>query len=117
LSRPDENGPWVVAHAVGTGVHFLNVDFCPKPHAPLDRGMVSRALRELRREYDYIIVDTPSALESADASLVADVADGILIAAAARRTRARDVRKVIDQLDSAPVLGMVLTNAPSGAKD
>jgi len=74
----------------------------------LDRALFSEALRALRSAYDYIIIDTASALESADVNSVSECADGVVMVARAGRSRRGKIRRAIEQLAPASVLGTVL---------
>jgi Mrp family chromosome partitioning ATPase len=81
------------------------------PGARLDRLLLSVALNELRSEFDYIVVDTSAALESADANVVAEAVDGVIMAARVGKSRKRHVERVIAQLGGAPLLGIALLDA------
>jgi Mrp family chromosome partitioning ATPase len=74
----------------------------------LDRALFAEAIRELRSCYDYIVIDTASVLESADAHGACLAADAVLVAARAGRTRRARVAQAIDQLAPANVVGSVL---------
>ena len=107
---------FVVAHLVDAGFHYLGVD--PRvvqrwsaQQRAFDRERLKRAIVQLRRVYDYVIIDTPAALDSPGASLLSDVADGILITVRAQRSRARYVEKLLEQLEPAPILGIALLDA------
>ena len=117
LEDPAISDRFVVAHVTNAGFYYLGIDAGIvrrwSAHRPaFDRARVERAIRQLRRVYDYVIIDTPSALESPDASLLSDVADGIVIAARARRSRGRHVERLLDQFQPAPILGIALLDAP-----
>ena len=58
--------------------------------------------------YDHIVIDSPPILGSADVNLIQDAADGVLITVRGRVSTARDLRRAIDQLSPARVLGSVL---------
>ena len=54
-------------------------------------------LSELRRAYDYVVVDAAAVFESADADVVSECADGVLVTAR-RRASAQQPRRAIEQL-------------------
>jgi len=65
---------------------------------------------QLRRDADFIIVDSPPLLEVTDASSVATRVDGTILVAEAYKTRRRDLRQALQTLGqvNANILGMVL---------
>lgn len=72
-------------------------------------GLVMEAIS--RAGYDYIVLDTPPVLGSADVNLVQDWADGVLLSAWARRTSSRAIRQCLDQLAPAKIVGLALLGA------
>ena len=56
---------------------------------------------------DFIVIDTPPVLGSADINLVQDTVDGIALALAAKRSTARDIRRTLDQLGDNKIVGTV----------
>lgn len=74
----------------------------------------SQAMKTLidqaRERYDWIIVDSPPALGLSDASVIATLADGIVVVCSGDQTPRQAVRHVADQLRAvrAAVLGVVL---------
>ena len=108
---------FVVAHLLDAGFDYLGVDprvveRWPARQRAFDWARLKRAIDQLRRVYDYVIIDTPAALDSPGASLSSDVADGILITVQARCSRARYVEKLLEQLEPAPIFGITLLDAP-----
>jgi Mrp family chromosome partitioning ATPase len=85
------------------------------PGTRLDRFILGVALSELRSEFDYVVVDTSSALESADANAVAESVDGVIIVARAERSRQRRIKRAINQLGTAPLLGIALLDSREAA--
>ena len=67
-----------------------------------------QAMRSLRAAYDYVVIDTASALETADVHSATQSADGVVLVARAGRSRAGAVRRTVEQLEPATVLGTVL---------
>ena len=63
-----------------------------------------------RGRYDWVIIDSPPALGLSDASIIATLADGIILVCSGDQTPRQAVRHVADQLRAvrAPVLGVVL---------
>jgi Mrp family chromosome partitioning ATPase/uncharacterized protein involved in exopolysaccharide biosynthesis len=60
------------------------------------------------RGYDFIVIDGPPVLGSADVNLIQESVSGILLTMWARRSSASSLREAIDQIGSRKVLGVVL---------
>jgi Mrp family chromosome partitioning ATPase len=75
----------------------------------LDAVAFEIAMERLRiAGYDHVVIDAPPVLGSADVNLMADAADGVVLALRAKRSTSRDLRKAIDQLGGNKVIGTVL---------
>ncbi|HTS38527.1 MAG TPA: hypothetical protein VMH04_22825 [Candidatus Solibacter sp.] len=86
------------------------------PRSGLDFGLGSASsllsfLAELRREFEYSIVEAPPAGERIEAATMAQFADGIILVLAAHRTRRVTARKVKEMLEASHVrvLGTILS--------
>ncbi|MEU0495623.1 AAA family ATPase [Mycobacterium sp. NPDC006124] len=68
-------------------------------------------IEELRRRFDYVIIDTPASEQCADGSLVSALGDGGIVIARVGRTKNASLRKAIEALASAHAvfLGAVAT--------
>ncbi|MGA9509893.1 MAG: hypothetical protein WBV55_14855 [Candidatus Sulfotelmatobacter sp.] len=77
----------------GAGIHWL------------------RLLEELRNEFEFVVIQGPSAGTSSEAALLGQLADGIILVLDARSTRRAAARKAKETLDAAHcrTLGTVLT--------
>jgi Mrp family chromosome partitioning ATPase len=104
----DTRPPYLVARIRSTRLHVAALRASTPRGQRLDRLRLGLALSELRRHYDYIVIDAASVFESADADIVGECADGVVIAARAARSRRGPLRRAIDQLSPAPMLGVVL---------
>jgi Mrp family chromosome partitioning ATPase len=100
--------PYPVASISGAHVHVAALHQVPIPDARLERTVFSATLAELRNVYDYVIVDAASVLESADADVAGECADGVVVAVRAGASTKSGLRKTFDQLSPATVLGTVL---------
>lgn len=69
-------------------------------------------LADLRREFEYSIVQCPPAGESSEAAALGQLGDGVVLVLAAHRTRRATARKVLETLRTAQVqlLGTVLND-------
>jgi capsular exopolysaccharide synthesis family protein len=76
-------------------------------------------LRELREQFDTVIVDCPALLPVTDAAVVAAMADGALVLARSRRTTSAQVTAAVKALHSvdARLLGCVLNMVPARGQD
>lgn len=65
---------------------------------------------ELREEFDYILVSGPPLTRETEATLMGQLADGIVLIVEANRTRRESVRQAKERLETAqvPLLGAVL---------
>jgi Mrp family chromosome partitioning ATPase len=102
--------PYPVASVGGTRVHVAALPEGP-PRGRLERSLLGPALSELRRSYDYIVVDAAAVLESADADIVGECADAAILVARTGVSRKADLRRAVTQLAPALVLGTVLVDA------
>lgn len=68
---------------------------------------------ELKREYDFVVFDTPDMLSAADAAILGRLADGVVIVAAQAQTGTPQLVVTLDSLEKAGayVFGIVLNRA------
>jgi Mrp family chromosome partitioning ATPase len=104
--------PWTTWELAGTRLSVLPSERGAGV-APT-RGIFASALSDFSRVFDHIVVDAPSALDSADANALVDSVDGVVLAARARQTRARELTRAASQLAPARMLGVVLLDAKEG---
>jgi Mrp family chromosome partitioning ATPase len=67
----------------------------------------------LRLVYDYLVLDGPSILTSADTSIIQDSVDAVVVVALSGVARNRSVRQALDQLSADALAGLVLMDSPS----
>jgi capsular exopolysaccharide synthesis family protein len=84
----------------------------PNPAELLTSQRLSEVFANLRKEFEYVLVDTPPVGLFSDAAILATQADGVLLAFDARTTRKVAVRRAIGSLETvgAKVLGTVMNN-------
>jgi polysaccharide biosynthesis transport protein len=100
---------WNVVAACTDNLHLLAIDPNSSGLGSLYAPAFRNAVRQLRATaYAFIVVDCAAVLGSADVNVIADTMDGLLFAAAAGRTRARNLRRAAEYLAPANVLGTVL---------
>jgi succinoglycan biosynthesis transport protein ExoP len=83
------------------------------PDSPnlLNSDQIAARFVELRKEFDYLLIDAPSPTRYADATTLGRLTDGLVIVLEANTTRKEAALRVIENLRAAriQVLGAVLT--------
>ena len=87
----------------------------PPEGGKFDRSFTDRMrllISELRREFDYVLIDAPPLTSAAQSVLLAQMADGLIIIVEANSTRRETAVKAKEMLESAhvKVLGSILNN-------
>lgn len=88
----------------------------PNPSELLASEMARHLLEDLRRKYDYVIIDSPPLLPVTDGALLARIADGALLVVRSHRTTSDQVAQAVDNLKKADatLLGLVtVANKPA----
>lgn len=82
----------------------------PNPTKLLGSQAAREVFGELGRQFDYVIIDSPS-LQTTDAAILAGSSQGVLIIVRSGRTKRRQLAQAMSTLEraGAPVLGAVLT--------
>ncbi len=70
----------------------------PNPSELLGSDAMQRLVGELRRDYEYIVVDTPPMLPVTDATVVATVADATIMVIRSGETEESAAQRAVDQL-------------------
>lgn len=105
---------WSMVEVFSPALHVLAVKPGPENEdRPLLDGVAFGVAMEMLRasNYDYIVVDTPPVLGSADVNLVEDHVDGVLLTTWARKSNSRALRRAAEQLAPAKILGLTLLDA------
>jgi capsular exopolysaccharide synthesis family protein len=86
------------------GFHTLD------PHSLLSSDRLRSRILELRSEFDHVLIDTPPIGHYADATLLGQLADGVVLVVEANSTRRETTRRAKENLEAASVrlLGAVL---------
>jgi Mrp family chromosome partitioning ATPase/uncharacterized protein involved in exopolysaccharide biosynthesis len=99
---------WEVAQTIVPWLHTAAVDAEGASADDLDGPSISACVVDLRRAgYDFVVMDGPPVLGSADANLLEQCADGVLLVLRAGRSRAREFRNTVEQLGEDRILGVV----------
>jgi capsular exopolysaccharide synthesis family protein len=82
------------------------------PNIVLESKKTFDLIENLRKEYDYIVIDTPPVLSVTDALIVSKIVDGVVFVAAYNKTRKEDSKEALKLLknNNAFVIGGVLAN-------
>jgi len=81
------------------------------PTQLLTSSRTSEVLDQLRQRYHYIVVDSPPVVPIADSQILSGLADGVLIVVRARQTKPDLLRRAVESLEDAPLLGVALNDA------
>lgn len=106
---------------VASDIPYLDVipagEAVPNPAELLAHPRMAELLAEARRDYDWVVIDSPPLLPVTDAAVLSRAADGVALVVDVRRTPLRTARKAVDHLRDvgAPLLGVVLNNARSSS--
>lgn len=109
--REEPDKPWVAVEPLPQ-LHVMAIDGSAK-HAPLlDAVAFSSGMAQLKQaSYEYIVVDTPPVLGSVDCNLIADAVDGMIFASIQMKSKKGPFKKAIEQIQPAPILGVVVLDA------
>jgi protein-tyrosine kinase len=77
------------------------------PYEVLKSPRFGELLEEARRDFDYVVLDTPPLVSLSDCRLIGNWVDGFLIIIAANRTPRKLVEEALNVIDPSKVLGFV----------
>ncbi len=104
--------PWSIVEVFSPSLHVLAVKPGQINRPLLDAPAFSIAIEMLQRiGYDYIVIDTPPVLGSADANLIEDYVDATILTCRSGQTLGRSLRSAIEQLSAHKLLGVALIDA------
>lgn len=84
----------------------------PRPYELLESEEMKNLIDELKKEYDYVIIDTPPLLLVSDALALVSKADGVVVVCRHEVSYISDVNKILNKLTfaKANVLGVVIND-------
>lgn len=82
----------------------------PNPSEILSSGHLKEILEELKKQFDYIVIDTPPVTAGADASIIGRVVDGVVLVIRNEYTSKNAIKRSVKELEAngARVVGCVL---------
>ncbi len=86
----------------------------PNPFTFLDSDVMKRMITDLKAEYDYVIIDGVPLIIFADASYLANFADGVVLTARYDRTALKELEYSRDMLQQSKsnIIGIVMNGVP-----
>lgn len=90
----------------------------PRPYELLESDEMKFLVEKLKKEYDYVIIDTPPLLLVSDALAIASQADGVVVVCRHEVSYLNDIANVLDKLKfaKANLLGVVINDYDSREK-
>ncbi|GGG28030.1 chromosome partitioning protein [Rhodococcoides trifolii] len=90
----------------------------PNPSELLGSESARTVINQLRDSFDYVVIDAPPVLPVTDASVMTAFADGAIVVVRHGHTKRDELTRAIGNLTQvgAPVLGTILTMAPTRGK-
>jgi len=91
----------------------FNLDVLPAGYIPstpydvLESPRLAEVLERARRQYDFVVVDTPPLLPVLDCRVIEKFVDGFLVVVAAHRTSRQQLAEALTIIDSTKTLGIV----------
>jgi protein-tyrosine kinase len=78
------------------------------PLSGISSPRLHRLLEEASSQFEWVIIDTPPLSAAADAGLIAEVADGVLMVIRADRTPQKSIEHAVNALGRERILGVIL---------
>ncbi len=91
----------------------------PNPSELLGSPAMQELVAQLRRRFDYVVIDTPPLLPVTDAAVVSKLVDGAVLVVGASVVRREHVLRSLEILGTvgARTLGLIVNRAPTGGRD
>ena len=82
----------------------------PNPAELLMSQKTRDVLRELRSQFDFIMIDSPPIIAVSDAAVLSTISDGVVLVFHAQKTTVLSSRRALERLErvGAPILGVIL---------
>jgi len=110
--RRDPEAYWDVLE-LGSRLHLMAGSTpMENPAALLNSDEVPQLLSELAEHYDYVVVDLPAVLLAADAKIVQDQLDGLVLVCKAGASTRSTVGSAVSQLGRDKIHGLLMLDVP-----
>jgi Mrp family chromosome partitioning ATPase len=109
--KEDPRRAWIAVEAMPK-LHIIAVDPTKKRPPQLDPLAFASGMERLKRAgYEYILIDTPPVLGTFEVNMIADNVDGVLFTAITMKSKRSHLRKAMEQIMPAPVLGVMVLDS------
>ncbi len=109
--KEDPRRSWVAVEPMPK-LHIMAVDPTIKRAPQLDPIAFANGMERLKRAgYEYILIDTPPVLGTFEVNMIADNVDGVLFTAITMKSKRSHLRKAMEQIMPAPVLGVMVLDS------
>jgi len=118
LRQPDDPYQFIQTNALANFSFLARGSVLTNPGDVFLNSTFVKVLERLRKDFDYILIDSSPVFAADDATTMAPKVDGTLFVVRSRFSRARIVREALDLLAArqARVLGLVLNRADASAR-
>ena len=102
-----------VTHVYNEKISYITCgSHSPRPYELLESNVTKNLLSELKKQYDYIIIDTPPVLLLSDALALIPETDGTIVVCRHRSSHVNDIAKTLNTLRfaKANILGVVVND-------
>ena len=102
-----------VVHVHNDKFSYINCgSVSPRPYELLESNVTKKLLSQLKKQYDYIVIDTPPVLLLSDALALIPETDGAVVVCRHRSSLVNDIDKTLNTLNfaKANVLGVVVND-------
>ncbi len=109
--KEDPRRAWIAVEAMPK-LHIMAVAPTTKRPPQLDPLAFASGMERLKRAgYEYILIDTPPVLGTFEVNMIADNVDGVLFTAITMKSKRSHLRKAMEQIMPAPVLGVMVLDS------
>jgi capsular exopolysaccharide synthesis family protein len=99
----------VLQAGMGGSLHFIpSGDTVGEPGELVGGSNMRELIAQLRRSFDWIVIDTPPAVQFSDAPVIADLCDGVLLVLRAGATPVQLARRALQLFKGQSIVGTVL---------
>lgn len=83
------------------------------PISLLESAKLKELLEDLKKDYDYVAIDTPPLMACNDASIISSLVDGVVFNVAMNQAKKKEIKAAIEQLidSKANIIGLNITKA------